>query len=244
VSEHNSDADDKLLVLTFYVVADVSWSMTTVEETGETRLDAVNRILPSVIDAIDASNTLGDLVRFGAIDFAEDARVVLRLDDVRNVETVPTLTPRSSTSYAAAFRLLRKEIASDIAQLKSDGYKVFRPAVFFITDGEPTDPVDEMKAAFEELTDPDFRARPNLILFGVGEATKEQLDQWVYPKQGDGPKPMRSYVAKSGVDAATAIKQIAEMLVGSIVASANSVADAGDSGGFIPPDDEDLDDWV
>jgi uncharacterized protein YegL len=243
VTEPHSAADDKLLVLAFYVVADVSYSMTQPGE-GGSRMDAVNRIIPSVVSAIEGSPTLGDLVRFGAIDFADDARVVLRLDDVRNVETLPVLTARGSTSYAAAFRLLRQEITNDIAQLKSDGFKVFRPAVFFVTDGEPTDPPDEMKAAFEELTDRSFRARPNLIPFGVGEATKDQLDQWVYPKPGDGAKPMRSYVTKAGVDAGTAINQIAEVLVSSIIASAGSVADAGDSGGFIPPDDEDLDDWV
>ena len=52
---------------------------------------------------------------------------------------VPTLKVRGGTSYAAAFRLLRTEIAANIKQLKGDGYLVHRPAVFFLSDGEPTD---------------------------------------------------------------------------------------------------------
>lgn len=231
-------SDDVLLALAFYVVADVSVSM---EQNGA--LQGVNQILPRVIDAIDASPTLGDVVRFGAMDFSDDARVVLRLGDLRDVKTVPTFSARGGTSYAAAFRLLRQEIDKDLAQLKSDNYRVYRPAIFFITDGEPTDQAQELRSAFEALTDPSFRARPNIIPFGVGQATKEMLEPWVFPKAGD-KKPMRSYVARDGIDPATAINQVAEILISSIVASANSVNVGGDTGGFVPPDEEDLDDWI
>jgi hypothetical protein len=116
--------------------------------------------------------------------------------------------------------------------------------VFFITDGAPTDNSSDLTAAFAELTDSSFRARPNIIPFGVGDATKAQLDLWIYPKEGGGGKPMRSYVARDGVDPATAINQVAEMLISSIVASANSVNAVGQSGGFVLPEDDELDDWI
>lgn len=242
--------DDELLALAFYVVVDVSWSMsgpatpTHDGSSSQTPIDAVNMILPQVVDAINESPTLGDVVRLGAMDFSDDAQVVLRLDDLRNVQTIPTFSPRGGTSYAAAFQLLRTEIERDLAQLKSDNYRVYRPAVFFITDGEPTDDAASLKAAYEQLTDPSFRARPNIIPFGVGGATKDQLDTWVFPKAPTS-KPMRSYVAKDNIDAATAINKVAEILISSIIASAQSVSQDGQAGGFVPPADEDLDDeWI
>ncbi|ABW16495.1 von Willebrand factor type A [Parafrankia sp. EAN1pec] len=232
------NTDDDLLVLAFYILVDASYSMS-----GAPML-AVNEILPEVISTIEQSPTLGDVVRLGALDFADDARVVLRLDDLRNIGGVPQFAARGGTSYAAGFRQLRKEIESDLAQLKGDGYKVYRPAVFFITDGEPTDDQKDLDAAFAELTDANFRGRPNIIPFGVvSSVNKQTLDPWVYPKPADRGKPMRSYVYSGQGDAATAIRQIAEILISSIVASVNSVNDSGTAGGFVPPDD-DLDDWI
>src|SRR5207247_2640955 len=102
--------------------------------------------------------------------------------DLRDTHRLPMFATRGRrTSYAAAFRLLRQEIERDLAQLRSDNFRVFRPAVFFITDGEPNDDDQHLKAAFEELTDPSFRARPNILPFGVRDATKETLDCWVFP---------------------------------------------------------------
>ncbi|GAB3171932.1 von Willebrand factor type A domain-containing protein [Micromonospora palomenae] len=232
-------SDDKVLALAFYLLVDVSFSMQGAP------LDAVNRILPEVIDAIEESPTLGDVVRFGALDFADDARTVLPLGDLRDVKNIPQFIARGGTSYTAAFRQLRKDIERDLTQMKMDGYKVYRPAVFFITDGEPIDDRNSLQAAFAELTDPSFRGRPNIIPFGVTPSMqKAVLEPWVFPKPGASGKPMRSYVYNGAGDAATAIKQIAEVLISSIVASANSVNDAGAAGGFVPPDDDDLGDWI
>jgi uncharacterized protein YegL len=231
-------ADNKTMVLAFYFVGDVSYSMD-----GE-GIDAMNTVLPQVMDAIDVSPTLGDVVRFGAMDFSDDAQVVLRLGDLRDVDVVPTFSVRGGTSFAAAFRLLRKEIEQDMAQLKGDNYQVYRPAVFFVTDGAPTDDPADLAAAFAELTDPTFKARPNIIPFGVPGTTKDAIDLWVYPKPGDGKRPMRSYLAGPDVSIQDAIGKIAEVLIASIIASAGSVATNGAAGGFIPPDDEDLDDWI
>lgn len=230
--------DDKTLVLAFYVVVDVSVSMS-----GEPIAEA-NKIVPEVVDHVAKSPTLADVVRFGVVDFSDDAQVLVRLSDLRDIDTIPQFKTRGATSYAAAFRLLRQEIESDLAQLKADNRKVYRPAVFFITDGDPTDDQATLKQTFEALTDKTFKGRPNLIPFGVTSATKELLDAWVFPKEGDSGKPMRSFVQKPGVSAADAIRQVTEILISSIVASAQSVTVGGQQGGFIPPDADDLDDWI
>jgi uncharacterized protein YegL len=222
------------MILTFYIVIDVSYSMSENDSIRQ-----ANDLVKAVRDAIAANPVLADLVRIGVITFSDDAEVVIPLGDLRNVDHVPTLVVKGGTSYAAAFRRLRQDIAADIRQLKDDGYKVYRPAVFFITDGAPTDEVPELAAAFEELTGPGFTARPNVIPFGVGTATKDGLDQWIFP-----PKKMRSYVLRDGADPKTAINSIAEILVGSIIASTSSVSEEGDAGGLVLPDDDELGEWL
>jgi uncharacterized protein YegL len=233
-SHSTVNEDDRLMVLAFYIVVDVSYSM---KDGG--CLDAANELVTSVWDAVQTNPVLADLVRISVIDFSDEAQVIIPLGDLRNVEHLPRLAERGGTSYAAAFRRLRQEIAGDIKQLKDDGYKVYRPTVFFITDGAPTDDASDLQTAFQDLTAADFKARPNLIPFGVGAATKEILDPWVFP-QGR----MRAYAQKEGVAPSAALNSLAEILVGSIIASTNSVDEQGQAGGLVLPDDDDLDNWI
>lgn len=232
------------LVLPFYVVVDVSYSMTMPAAAsgsdGQTPITAANTVILSVKDALDENPLLVDKVRFSLIDFSDDAQTVIPMCDLSNVDPadIPVLVGRGGTSFAAAFTTLRRQIDADVRQMKADGHKVHRPAVFFLTDGEPTDTDADWKQAFADLTDASFKARPNMIPFGVGEAKKALLDQVVYPAD-----KMRSFVMKEGVDPAAAIKSMAEKLIGSVIASANSIHSAGDSGTFIPPDEED-DEWL
>jgi uncharacterized protein YegL len=228
--------DNRYLALAFYIVADVSYSM---HESGA--LAAANALLREVHDAITAEPIIADLVKLGIVDFSDTAQVLLHLGDLRDVTTIPALKERGGTSYAAAFSTLRQEIERDITTLKGDNYKVFRPAVFFITDGQPTDNPATLQAAFADLTDKDFKYRPNIIPFGVGDATKASVDPWVFPQAGE--KQMRSYVAKDGADPAKAISEMAHMLISSIIASANSINDPAATPGLVLPEDED-DDWL
>lgn len=232
--QRSGSDDDQLMILTFYIVVDVSYSM---GESGG--IDKANELVKSVRDAVAVNPVLGDLVRIGVIAFSDDAEVIIPLGDLRNVDHVQDLVVKGGTSYAAAFRRLRQDIAADVRQLKDDGYRVYRPAVFFITDGAPTDEKSELEAAFAELTGPDFKARPNVIPFGVAAATKEGLEPWIFP-----PGKMRSYVSRDGVDPKDAIDSISEILVGSIIASTNSVSEEGETGGLVLPDDEDLGVWL
>lgn len=233
------------LVLPFYVLADVSYSMTQVKPSadgdGSSPLDSLNEIVLALKDALDENPILGDKVRFALIDFSDDAQTQIPLCDLMKVDKsdIPKLAARGGTSFAAAFSALRQQIDSDTRQMKADGHKVHRPAVFFVTDGEPTDADGEWQRAFAELTDPSLKARPNIVPFGVGDAKKELLDQLVHPVGR-----MRSFVARDGANASDAIRSMAEMLIGSIIASANSISDGGGSGGFVPPDADEDEVWL
>jgi uncharacterized protein YegL len=231
------------LVLPFYVLVDVSYSMTLRPKGGDgaTPIDSANGIVSAVKDALDENPILKDKVRFSLVDFSDDAHVQIPLCDLTTVDNsqIPLLVARGGTSYASAFRTIQQQLDGDVQQLKADGHKVHRPVIFFLTDGEPTDPDGEWQAAFSSLTDRSFRARPNVIPFGVGEAKKNVLDQLVYPADR-----MRSFLTVSGVDAAAAVTSMAEVLIGSIIASASSVAHEGESGGFVLEDPDESGVWI
>ena len=65
----SSTRDDQLLVLAFYIVIDVSYSMKENDAIG-----AANSLVPAVMDAITENPSLGDLVRVGVIDFSDGPR--------------------------------------------------------------------------------------------------------------------------------------------------------------------------
>ncbi len=226
--------NDKGKLLPFYLVVDVSFSMSL-----EGRLDAANRILPAVLDALTDAPILSDKVRFALIDFSGDAQLQLPLCDLlgKNV-TVPQLSVRrTGTSYSAAFRLLRHEIEANVKQLKADGFAVHRPAVFFLSDGEPTDTLAEWKPAFADLTRYDkatgqgFPMYPNFVPCGVADADPRCLQSLIHPRTG--PKEMKMYLMDEGQNPADAISSIAEVLISSMLESGMSMADGG-SGMFLP----------
>jgi uncharacterized protein YegL len=232
------------VLLPFYLVADVSYSMD-----GE-KLARVNEILTDLVDALAKNPILSDKVRFGMIDFADDARVVLTLCDLAEQDRLPMLTCRGGTSFAAAFDMVRKQIESDASQLRADGFKVHRPAMFFLSDGQPTDDTPVWQSAFAALTEYDRQSGtgnkwyPNVIPFGVGDADPATMAQLIYPK-----KRSKMYMSAEGADAAGAIRSMAEILIASVLSSGYSAAEGG-SGIVLPdkdevPDNVDVyDDWL
>lgn len=215
-------------LLPFYVVVDVSYSMS-----GK-KIASANRILPEIVDAIAENPILSDKVRIGLVDFSDDAKVALPLCDVLEPSlTLPTLKVRGGTSYVAAFTLLRSEIAANIKQLKVDGYKVHRPAVFFLSDGEPTDKEQDWKAAFAALVSD--KAYPNVIPFGVDEADGRTLQALIHPSTGE--KQMQLYLMDKGEDAAKAIIAMAHIMISSVIQSGHSMSQ-GQSGIMLPDKDD------
>lgn len=230
--------NDRGKLLPFYLVVDVSWSMTE----GD-RLPSATRIMTSVLDALSKAPILSDKVRFALIDFSGDAQVRLPLCDLLSGDVqIPQLTARQTgTSYAAAFQLLRSEIESNVKQLRADGYAVHRPAVFFLSDGAPTDPTELWQAEFGALTDYDptskqgFSKFPNFVPCGVADADPQILRTLIHPSTGN--KQMRMYLMDDGQDPGVAISKIAEILISSMLQSGVSIAQGG-SGMILPVDDQ------
>jgi len=229
---------DRGKLLPFYLVVDVSWSMTE----GD-RLSSANQITRSVMDALSTAPILSDKVRFAVIDFSGDAQVRLPMCDLlANGVVIPELVARrTGTSYAAAFRLLRSEIEANVKQLRADGYVVHRPAVFFLSDGAPTDPDGVREEEFAALTRYDqetkqgFAMFPNFVPCGVAEADPTILHRLIHPATGN--KQMRMYLMDEGQDPGKAIEKIANVLISSMLSSGRSLAQ-GNSGMITPGKDQ------
>lgn len=223
-----NEGDDTTKILPFYLVIDASYSME-----GE-RLDEANNYLPVLTDALLENPIVNDKARFSLIDFANDARVVLPMCDLTKQTELPVLTARGGTSYAAAFKLLRDQIDVDVQLLKDDGFAVFRPAVFFISDGQPTDEHGVWKQAFREITEylsetgEGNKNYPNVVPFGVDEADLDTMKQLIHP-----PKRSKAFMQASGATPQEALAEIAEILIATTLESGHKgglrLPDAGDT---------------
>jgi uncharacterized protein YegL len=230
------------ILLPFYLVVDVSYSML-----DRGKLDAANQILPAVADALAQNPILSDKVRFGLLDFSDDARVVLPLSDMTEQNYLPSLAVRGGTDFGAAFKMLRDQIEQDVAQLRADGFKVHRPAVFFLSDGEPMagwEPHFATLTTYDKTTGQGFKWYPVFVPCGVDDAGKDTMRKLVHPVGKS-----KLYMMKDSVAAADAIKAMAEVLISSVLASGQSAVNG--SSGFVLPNANQLppsivvdDDWL
>lgn len=200
-------------VLPIYFVADESGSMG-----GD--IHELNTGLVSLLDALQGEAMAASKVRFCVIGFADDARCYLEPSDLRDLEDMPKLSARGSTSYAAAFGLLRDRIPKDIANLKSQNYLVNRPAVFFLTDGAPNSG-DGWESAYNDLTGESFGPRPNILAFGIGSADANVIRRVATTDQ-------YAFVTASGVDTGRAIAEFIKALTQSVISSGQALA-SGDA---------------
>jgi uncharacterized protein YegL len=210
--------DEKIgQVLPFYVVADESGSM------DGAPITAINAALPRLHAEVISNPVVTDKIRFSLMAFAGTTEVLLALADLKHVKDMPGLAPRDSTNYGSAFDTLRATIETDVAQLDADGYRVFRPAVFFLSDGQPTD--KGWEAAYSRVIAPDWKLRPHILAFGFGEA-----EPGVIAKVAT----LKAYMADAGVDPAAALAEWATRLTQTMVLSGNAIA-SGTGTLVVPP---------
>jgi uncharacterized protein YegL len=153
-------------VLPFYIVCDESDLM---EPIGG--ITTMNQALPDVYAELASDPLISDFCLIGLITFAETAEELMQLTKLSDVVAMPGLQARGPSKYGPVFTLLREVIERDVENLKFYRAEyVFRPAVFFITAGNPTDDLS-WESDFRSLMDKStFRYFPNIISFGVSGA--------------------------------------------------------------------------
>ena len=195
-------------VLPIYFVGDESHSMR-----GDP-IAAVSHGLVDLRDEVATHPLIGKKVRFGIITFADTAETRLELSELSEDLVLPTLSTRGrGTSYASAFEALRHTIPADIALLKVSGFQVHRPVVFFLSDGQPTEKESKWHERLDDLKDPAFKERPNILAFGVGDADPKVIQQLA-------SSPTHAFMMREGVSTAGAIAEFAASMLHSMVSSA------------------------
>ncbi|MFE1507028.1 VWA domain-containing protein [Streptomyces sp. NPDC058726] len=207
-------------LLPFYMVCDESGSM------AGGGVDAINAALPALHQEISTNPSVADKTRFALIGFSTQASVLQPLADLSELTQLPSLSAGGVTSFGAAFRLLKDTIEKDVAALKGEGHDVYRPVVFFLSDGIPTD--EGWRTALNELNA--FRYAPKIIAFGINDADTATITEVAnfkaFIQQNDSISP------------AVALREFASSLTRSIVSSATSMAAQGGDGFQLQVDEQ------
>ncbi|MFZ3499386.1 vWA domain-containing protein [Streptomyces sp. 5.8] len=202
-------------LLPFYMVCDESTSM------GGDPIDAINNALPGLYEEISSNPTVSDKTRFCLIGFSSEARVLQPLADISDLTELPALEVSGMTNFGEAFRTLRVTIEQDVAQLKAQGHQVYRPVVFFLSDGVPT---DMWMHEYEALAGASAKIRPTIVAFGIGDCDRATITQVAN---------FKAFIQQdASVSPATALKEFATALTRSIVRSANSMVPGGQGAGI------------
>ncbi|MFJ4093701.1 VWA domain-containing protein [Kitasatospora sp. NPDC089913] len=195
-------------ILPFYAVCDESSSMTP-------HIDTLNKALFSLHQEISTNPTVADKTRFGLIGFSTDAHELQPLVDLSDLEELPALEASGLTSFGRVFELLGRAIERDVRELKAEGHDVYRPVVFFLSDGEPTD--TDWEQPYQDLLAAAFR--PHIIAFGIGQADRTVIARVA---------TFKAFMQEDGdADVAPALREFAASLTRSIVRSVSGATAAG-----------------
>ena len=154
------------------------------------------------------------------MSFYSTARIVMPLVQMSE-SVIPLLSAEGGTNYGAAFSLLGEAIEHDTAIFKEQGYKVYRPCVFFLVDGKPTDhdwyETFTRTLTYDRATGRGMKAYPIFVPFGFRDASEDVLRKLAYP-----PERGKWYHANN-VNIDDALKGIIDIIVKSIIASGYSM---------------------
>ena len=202
-------------LLLFYMVLDESGSMGP-----NGGIQAINTALPELHATLAADPLVVDKSRLAIIAFSDNAEVILPLSKVTDVSDMPGVQEAGVTNYGQAFRLLRSTIETDVQSLKQQGYRVYRPCVFFMSDGEPS---DQWEAEYQNLMNHEYH--PGIVAFGVDGADPTTLAKIA---------TLRCYVGRDTVGAGRALASVMSSIGNSIISSTSN-AHSGPANIDLPP---------
>ncbi|MDR1081483.1 MAG: VWA domain-containing protein [Deltaproteobacteria bacterium] len=104
-----------------------------------------------------------ETVHVSVISFAAGAQVLVPLTDLQDVR-LPPLSVRPGTAMGTALRLCLDSMTREVVRTTSDRKGDYRPLVFILTDGEPT---DEWRGPASMLKN--MHPRPSITALGCGD---------------------------------------------------------------------------
>jgi uncharacterized protein YegL len=199
-------------LLPVYVVLDESDSM-------RPNIDELNQGLRSLHSALLLEPMAAAKVRMTILGFSNTVIARLRRADLRTIDRFEPVRTRADTQYGEVFADLLVRIPSDVALLRQEGYAVHRPAVFFLSDGQPTDE-PSWRSAHAKLVDRRrIAAAPKIIACGIGAAQPSTILAVATSSQF-------AFVTIPGAAIGPAVARFCAALVRSLVQSATSMQTA------------------
>lgn len=205
------------VIMPFYIICDVSYSMAP-------DISALNQAVKDLVDAIAADPIVDDMTMLSIISFSNGGTVEAALAAPSELQ-VPTLTAGGGTDYSAAWEAYHKAFEADKQRLKAQGNKVFRPCVFFLTDGQPNSR-EAGRATFKRLlaweaeTQTGNKAYPYVCSFGFRDATTESISEIAYPDYGK--KRGKWFLSRSNQIGAL-LASMADVIGRTVISSGKSV---------------------
>ncbi|MBO0834028.1 MAG: VWA domain-containing protein [Actinobacteria bacterium] len=206
-------ATELYTIFPVFLLIDVSASM------AGGPIEAVNAALPELKTEMLSNPTVGEIARVAVLTFSDEGRTVVPLCDLADAD-IPEIKVEGGTNFAAGFRELRKAIDSGMASLPK-GTPVYRPVVFFMSDGEHV-AAEDWTAAHGQLRDKSWKFAPEIVAFGFGEANREVIRQVA---------TRFSFEAKHQ-DPVVQVREIMNALIGSIRTTSTSFRDPSQAEGL------------
>jgi uncharacterized protein YegL len=193
-------------VFPVFLLVDVSASM------SGGPIEAINKALPEMQHEMRSNPTVGEIARIGLVTFSDESRVAIPLCDLADAH-LPELVVEGGTNFAEGFRGARQAIESGMTSLQK-GTPVYRPVVFFMSDGAHQ-AREDWTPALKQLRDPNWKFAPEVVTFGMGDAQRESLQRIA---------TRYAFMAKDR-DPVTQVREIMNALIGSIRTTSTSLAD-------------------
>jgi uncharacterized protein YegL len=152
--------------LPVYILADCSGSMS-----GEP-ITAVSQGLQLLKDDLGQEPRAVESVWISVITFGSQAAIESPLTELMRFQ-VPSLRAEGSTPLGGALRLLNESIDRDVVRHSGEAHTGdYKPLVFLLTDGEPTDDWRQAAQAVKQRSD---ARTANIIAVGCGPAVNTEV---------------------------------------------------------------------
>lgn len=128
-------------------------------------IDAVQDGVKNLLNELKSNPNALETACVSFITYSGSARQIVPLTDLLAVQA-PTLSVQPGTSMGAAFKLLKDCIGREVKKTTTERKGDFRPIVFLLTDGQPTDDSTALVQSMRSLVTPKIA---NIYSIGCGD---------------------------------------------------------------------------